>query len=103
MTEHKPQPVHKFIDQVFAKTSPKTGFCDGAGRLELRPPVESSDLDEKVLTTTPLRDTNLLRIVNIASITYFPPYGERRATPAWTGGTGVGGRGWLKSLKLKML
>ena len=34
--------------------------CDGAvagGRLELRPPVESSDLDEKVLTTTPVRDT----------------------------------------------
>jgi hypothetical protein len=39
--------------------------CDGAGaggRLKLRPPVESSDLDEKVLTTTPLRDTHLLRI-----------------------------------------
>jgi hypothetical protein len=36
-------------------------LCDGAvagGRLELRPPVESSDLDEKVLTTTPVRDTN---------------------------------------------
>ncbi len=35
--------------------------CDSAvagGRLELRPPVESSDLDEKVLTTTPVRDTN---------------------------------------------
>jgi hypothetical protein len=32
------------------------------GRLELRPPVESSDLDEKVLTTTPVRDTNSVRI-----------------------------------------
>ena len=35
--------------------------CDGAvagGRLELRPPVESSYLDEKVLTTTPVRDTS---------------------------------------------
>jgi hypothetical protein len=35
-------------------------MCDGAvagGRLELRPPVKSSDLDEKVLTTTPVRDT----------------------------------------------
>jgi hypothetical protein len=40
-------------------------YCDGAvagGRLELRPPVESSDLDEKVLTTTPVRDTNSLVI-----------------------------------------
>jgi hypothetical protein len=25
------------------------------------------------LTTTPVRDTSLLRIVNIASVTYFPP------------------------------
>ncbi len=40
------------------------GWCDGAvaGRLELRPPVESSDLDEKVLTTTPVRDTSSLVI-----------------------------------------
>ncbi len=40
-------------------------YCDGAvagGRLELRPPVESSDLDEKVLTTTPVRDTSLVGI-----------------------------------------
>jgi hypothetical protein len=29
---------------------------------ELRPPVESSDLDEKVLTTTPMRDTSSLVI-----------------------------------------
>jgi hypothetical protein len=39
--------------------------CDGAvagARLELRPPVESSDLDEKVLTTTPVRDTSSLII-----------------------------------------
>ncbi len=39
--------------------------CDSAvagGRLELRPPVESSDLDEKVLTTTPVRDTSSVRI-----------------------------------------
>jgi hypothetical protein len=39
--------------------------CDGAvagGRLELRPQVESSDLDEKVLTTTPVRDTSSVRI-----------------------------------------
>ncbi len=27
------------------------------GKFELRPPVKSSDLDEKVLTTTPVRDT----------------------------------------------
>jgi hypothetical protein len=43
----------------------KSGSCDGAvagGRLELRPPVESSDLDEKVLTTTPVRDTRSLVI-----------------------------------------
>jgi hypothetical protein len=36
-------------------------YCDGAaagGRIELGPPVEPSDLDEKVLTTTPVRDTN---------------------------------------------
>jgi len=42
-----------------------TQHCDGAvagGRLELRPPVESSDLDEKVLTTTPVRDTHSVRI-----------------------------------------
>jgi hypothetical protein len=42
-----------------------SGHCDGAvagGRLELRPPVESSDLDEKVLTTTPVRDTSPLII-----------------------------------------
>jgi hypothetical protein len=42
------------------------GDCDGAvagGRLELRPPVESSDLDEKVLTTTPVRDTSSLVIL----------------------------------------
>jgi hypothetical protein len=33
------------------------------GRLELRPPVESSDFYyEKVLTTTPVRDTCLLVI-----------------------------------------
>ncbi len=35
-------------------------LCDGAvagGRIELGPPVESSDLYEKVLTTTPVRDT----------------------------------------------
>ncbi len=32
------------------------------GRLELRPPVESSDLDEKVLTTTPVRDTRSVGI-----------------------------------------
>ncbi len=40
-------------------------YCDGAvagGRLELGPPVESSDLDEKVLTTTPVRDTSSVRI-----------------------------------------
>jgi hypothetical protein len=40
-------------------------YCDGAvagGRLELRPPVESSDFDEKVLTTTPVRDTNSVGI-----------------------------------------
>jgi hypothetical protein len=39
--------------------------CDGAvagGRFELRPPVESSDLDEKVLTTTPVSDTHPLII-----------------------------------------
>jgi hypothetical protein len=55
---------------------PKSKYCDGAvaqgGRLELRPPVESSDLDEKVLTTTPVRDTSSVRTglrVNIASIT----------------------------------
>jgi hypothetical protein len=39
--------------------------CDGAvagGRIELGPPVESSDLDEKVLTTTPVRDSNPLII-----------------------------------------
>jgi hypothetical protein len=39
--------------------------CDGAvagGRLELRPPIESSDLDEKVLTTTPVRDTSSVGI-----------------------------------------
>jgi hypothetical protein len=37
--------------------------CAVAGRrLELRPPVESSDLDEKVLTTTPVRDTSSLAI-----------------------------------------
>jgi hypothetical protein len=43
----------------------KISFCDGAiagGRLEFRPPVESSDLDEKVLTTTPVRDTDSLVI-----------------------------------------
>ncbi len=43
----------------------KQVLCDGAvagGRLELRPPVESSDLDEKVLTTTPVRDTSSLVI-----------------------------------------
>jgi hypothetical protein len=56
--------------------------CDGAeagGRLELRPPVESSDLDEKVLTNTPVRDTFSVRIwvrVKVASVTYFPPYRE---------------------------
>ena len=27
------------------------------GRIDLTSPVESSDLDEKVLTTTPVRDT----------------------------------------------
>ena len=40
-------------------------ICDGAvagGRLELRPPVKSSDLEEKVLTTTPVRDTSPLII-----------------------------------------
>ncbi len=40
-------------------------YCDGAvagGRLELRPPVESSDLDKKVLTTTPVRDTSSVGI-----------------------------------------
>jgi hypothetical protein len=39
--------------------------CDGAvagGRLELRPPVGSTDLDEKVLTTTPVRDTSSVGI-----------------------------------------
>jgi hypothetical protein len=39
--------------------------CDGAvagGRLELRPPVESSDLYEKVFTTTPVKDTSLVGI-----------------------------------------
>jgi hypothetical protein len=43
----------------------KVARCDGAvagGRLELRPPVESSDLDEKVLTTAPVRDTHSLVI-----------------------------------------
>jgi hypothetical protein len=41
--------------------SNKKSICDGAvarGRIELRPPVESSDLDKKVLTTTPVRDTH---------------------------------------------
>jgi hypothetical protein len=40
-------------------------YCDSAkqgGRLELRPPVESSDLDEKVLTTSPVRDTSSVGI-----------------------------------------
>jgi hypothetical protein len=43
----------------------KSTRCDGAvagGRIELGPPVESSDLDEKVLTTTPVRDTSSVRI-----------------------------------------
>ncbi len=43
----------------------KVFCCDGAGaggRLELRPPVEFSDLDEKVLTTTPVRNTSSLLI-----------------------------------------
>jgi hypothetical protein len=41
------------------------GYCDGAvagGRFELRPPVESSDLDGEVLTTTPVRDTSSVGI-----------------------------------------
>jgi hypothetical protein len=45
------------------------GSCGGAGaggRLELRPPVESSDLDEKVLTTTRMRDTSSL-IISVKS------------------------------------
>jgi hypothetical protein len=40
-------------------------YCDCAGaggRLELRPPMESSDLDEKVLTTTPVRDSSSVGI-----------------------------------------
>jgi len=32
------------------------------GRLELRPPVKSSDLNEKVLTITPARDTSSIGI-----------------------------------------
>jgi hypothetical protein len=76
---------------------------DGAvagGRLELRPPVESSDLDKKVLTTTPVRDTSSvgsgLRF-KFASVTYFPPTekGSRRG-----GSAGRGGRGWMKGGKL---
>ncbi len=39
------------------------------GRFELRPPVESSDLDEKVLTTTPVRD--IWMRLKVASVTKF--------------------------------
>jgi hypothetical protein len=50
--------------------------CDGAGagrRFELRPPVESSDLDEKVvLTTTPVRDTSSL-VIWVESLTINVP------------------------------
>jgi hypothetical protein len=52
-------------------------LCYGAvagGRLELRPPVESSDLDEKVFTSTPVRDTSSVGIwvesySNVESVT----------------------------------
>ncbi len=64
---------------IESKHQPRPGpaHCDGAvaeGRLELRPPMESSDLDEKVLTTTLVRDTSILRIrveVYVASVTSF--------------------------------
>ncbi len=42
--------------------SPHVTVQQRGGRLELRPPVESSDLDEKMLTTTPVRDTTSLVI-----------------------------------------
>ena len=49
----------------------KVFCCDGAGaggRLELRPPVESSDLDEKVLPGTPVQSESGLRF-NVTSVT----------------------------------
>ncbi len=36
--------------------------------------------------------------VNVASVTYFPPYGERGVTQPGQEG---GGRGWLKGGKLE--
>jgi hypothetical protein len=64
---------------------------DGAGAggiFELRPPVESSDLDEKVFPLhrrgTPVYLESGLR-VNVASFTYFPPT-EREGSTARTGG-----------------
>jgi hypothetical protein len=47
----------------------KVFCCDGpvaGGRLELRPPVESSDLDEKVLPGTPVQSESGLRF-NVTS------------------------------------
>ncbi len=84
--------------------------CDGAvagGRLELRPPVESSDLDEKVLTTTLVRDTSSLAIwvESYGCIRHIlPPYGEGVSSPdrrAVLGSAGRGGRDWLKGGELE--
>jgi hypothetical protein len=50
------------------------------GRIDLTSPVESSDLDEKVLATTSVRDTSSVGIwVKSSHCIHhiLPPYGER--------------------------
>ncbi len=57
--------VYKIVKSVLCAREVEYGTCDdvvAGGRLELRPPMESSDLDEKVLTTTPVRDTSSVGI-----------------------------------------
>ncbi len=59
------QKLRRPLVMLRVQITSEVATCDGAvagGRLELRPPVESSDLDEKVLTTTPVRDTPPLTI-----------------------------------------
>jgi hypothetical protein len=87
-----------------------TTYCDGAvagGRIELGPQVESSDLDEKVLTTTPVRDSNplIIWVESSGCIRHIlPPYGEGVNSPdrrAVLGSAGRGGRGWLNGGELE--